>query len=170
MAEYHIVYNGQQVGPMSKEQLKLYGLEPNSQIWCKGMANWAPAYTVPELMEVINGPQQPQQPRPAYQQPAYQQPQQPQQPVLDLIAPQQRIVSAKDKTVCGLLAIFLGALGIQYFYLERPGAGLITILLTLITCGLWPIITFIQGIYMLCMNNAEFQRKYVLSTSSFPLL
>lgn len=166
MAEYHIVYNGQQVGPMSKEQLKLYGLEPNSQIWCKGMANWAPAYTVPELMEVINGAKQqaPQSPYQQPQQPAYQ------QPVLDLNATQQRMVSAKDKTVCGLLAIFLGGLGIQYFYLERPGAGLITILFFFITCGCWSIITFIQGIYILCMNDAEFQRKYVLSASSFPLL
>ncbi len=165
MAEYYIVYNGQQVGPMSKEQLKLYGLEPNSQIWSKGMANWAPAYTVPELMEVINGPQQPQpQPQPAYQQPQYQ------QPALDLNAQPQRQVSAKDKTVCGLLAIFLGGLGIQYFYLERPGAGLICILLSLVSCGLWSTITFIQGIYMLVMNDAEFQCKYVLSTSSFPLL
>ena len=151
---------------MSKEQLKLYGLEPNSQIWCKGMANWAPAYTVPELMEVINGVNQ-HQPHNTYRQP----PQQSyQQPILDLNAPAQRAVSPKDKVVCGLLALLLGGLGVQYFYLARPGAGLICLLLTFVTCGLWSVITLIQGIYMLMMNDAEFQRKYVLSTASFPVL
>lgn len=151
---------------MSKEQLKLYGLEPNSQIWCKGMPNWAPAYTVPELMEVINGVN-PHQSTPHHQQSyQYSYP----QPVLDLNVPEHRIESPKNKTVCGLLAILLGGLGVQYFYLARPGAGLICLLLSFVTCGLWQVIMFVQGIYMLIMNEAEFQRKYVLSTSSFPVL
>lgn len=54
MTEYYIVYNGQQVGPMSKEALVNYGLNPNSQVWAQGMPAWVPAYTIPELMEVIN--------------------------------------------------------------------------------------------------------------------
>lgn len=156
---------------MSKEQLRLYGLEPNSQIWCKGMANWAPAYTVPELMEVINGVNlhQPQQPNHQANQYSQQQ-QQYQQPVLDLNAPAQRIVSPKNRVVCGLLALLLGGLGVQYFYLARPGAGLICLLLSFVTCGVWQVVMFIQGIYMLIMNEAEFQRKYVLSTATFPVL
>lgn len=75
----------------------------------------------------------------------------------------------KSRGVTALLAIFLGAFGIQYFYLGKPGAGLITIGLSIITCGLWEIITFIQGIMMLCMTNYDFRRKYVTTTSSFPL-
>lgn len=75
----------------------------------------------------------------------------------------------KSRGVAALLAIFLGGLGIQYFYLGKTGAGLITIGLTIITCGLWEIVTFIQGILMLCMTNDNFRQKYILTNSSFPL-
>ena len=46
---------------------------------------------------------------------------------------------------------------------------LATILLSLVTCGGWSIITLIQGILMLCMSDAEFNRKYVQTTSTFPI-
>lgn len=75
----------------------------------------------------------------------------------------------KSRGVAALLAIFLGGLGIQYFYLGKTGAGLITIGLTVVTCGLWELVTFIQGILMLCMTNDNFRQKYVESTSTFPL-
>lgn len=75
----------------------------------------------------------------------------------------------KSRGVAALLAIFLGGLGIQYFYLGKTGAGLITIGLTIITCGLFEFVMFIQGIYMLCITNEQFQQKYVNSTSSFPM-
>lgn len=75
----------------------------------------------------------------------------------------------KSRGVAALLAIFLGGLGIQYFYLGKTGAGLITIGLTLISCGLFELVMFIQGIYMLCITNEQFQQKYVNTTSSFPM-
>lgn len=75
----------------------------------------------------------------------------------------------KSRGVAALLAIFLGGLGIQYFYLGKTGAGLITIGLTLISCGLFELLMFIQGIYMLCITNEQFQQKYVDTTSSFPM-
>lgn len=75
----------------------------------------------------------------------------------------------KSRGIAALLAIFLGGLGIQYFYLGKTSAGLITIGLSLITCGLWEIVTFIQGILMFFMTNAQFREKYVETTSSFPL-
>lgn len=145
MAEYYIMYNGQQVGPMSMEQLVCYGLNPNSQIWREGVPDWAPAYTQPELMELISKsrPQQPEcHPVPA---------------------------SGKDKLVAGLLAIFIGSLGIQYFYLGRTTAGIITILLSFVTCGLWSLVMFIQGIYMLVIDQPTFDQKYVYTDSTYPL-
>lgn len=75
----------------------------------------------------------------------------------------------KSRGVAALLAIFFGSLGVQYFYLGKTSGGIITILLSLVTCGLWNIITLIQGILMLCMSNDEFRRKYVLSPSTMPL-
>lgn len=75
----------------------------------------------------------------------------------------------KSRGIFALLAIFLGGLGIQYFYLGKVGGGLLTILLTFVTCGFWELITLIQGIIVLCQNNYDFQRKYVQSTSTMPL-
>lgn len=73
------------------------------------------------------------------------------------------------KIIAGILAILLGTLGIQYFYLGKTTGGLITILLSIITCGAWSIVTLIQGILMLLMTDAEFERKYVDTTKTFPL-
>ncbi len=71
---YYIIYNGQQVGPMPKEQLVAYGLNPSSKVWCEGMPNWADASTVADLQSLLY-PQQPPMPQPphqgGYQQPPY---------------------------------------------------------------------------------------------------
>lgn len=75
----------------------------------------------------------------------------------------------KSRGVAALLAILLGYLGIHYFYLGKVGGGLICILLSIITCGAWQIITLIQGILMFCMTNEEFEQKFVRTTSTFPL-
>ena len=74
-----------------------------------------------------------------------------------------------SRGVAALLAIFLGGLGIQYFYLGKATAGILTIVLTLITCGIWQVVMFIQGILMLCMTNQSFREKYVLNRSTMPL-
>ncbi len=75
----------------------------------------------------------------------------------------------KSRGIAALLAILLGGLGVHYFYLGKVNAGIITIILTLITCGIWKIITLIQGILMLCMTNVMFREKYVTTISPFPL-
>ncbi|MCM1504950.1 MAG: TM2 domain-containing protein [Muribaculum sp.] len=77
--------------------------------------------------------------------------------------------SGKSRGVAGLLAIFLGSLGIQYFYLGKNTAGVITLIISLCLCGIPSIIWLIQGILMLCMSQQDFERKYVYSTSTFPL-
>ena len=80
-------------------------------------------------------------------------------------------IPATDKSglVAGLLAIILGVFGVQYFYCGKIGGGFLCILLTLITCGAWYTVSLIQGIYMLTLTPAEFERKYVLTNSTFPL-
>lgn len=75
----------------------------------------------------------------------------------------------KSRGVAGLLAIFLGGLGVQYFYLGKTGGGLLCMLLSAVTCGIWTIIMLIQGILMLCISNAEFERKYVQNPATMPL-
>jgi TM2 domain-containing membrane protein YozV len=75
----------------------------------------------------------------------------------------------KSRGVAALLAIFLGSLGIHYFYLGKTTAGLITIVVNLVTCGFFDVLILIQGILMFCMDNEKFREKYVTSTSTFPL-
>lgn len=46
---------------------------------------------------------------------------------------------------------------------------MLTILLSLITCGIWSLLVLIQGILMFTMDNNTFRNKYVLSDSFMPL-
>lgn len=101
--------------------------------------DWRPLYTYPELMEVVRN---------------------------------RRAVNSVDdsqRILCGVLALLIGGLGIQYFIIGKTTAGILNIVITLCTCGIWSIINFIQGILMLCMSDDEFQRKYVDTTSTFPI-
>lgn len=75
----------------------------------------------------------------------------------------------KDKTVAGLLAIFLGGLGIQYFYIGKTTAGILTIIISMCSCYLWGVLMFIQGILMLTMSDDAFNEKYVDNDRTFPL-
>lgn len=77
--------------------------------------------------------------------------------------------SGKSRGVAGLLAILIGTLGVHYFYLGKTGGGFLCLLLSCVTCGVWGIITLIQGIIMMTMKSDEFERKYVNSTSTMPL-
>lgn len=77
--------------------------------------------------------------------------------------------SGKSRGIAALLAILLGTLGIQYFYLGKNTAGIITLIVSLVLCGIPSIIWIIQGILMLTMSQQEFERKYVYTTSTFPL-
>ena len=70
---------------------------------------------------------------------------------------------------CGICAIILGGLGVHYFIMGKVAAGFICILLTLVTCGLWEIVTLVQGIMMLCMSDQDFMRKYQCNPATFPL-
>lgn len=155
MSSWYIIYNGQQIGPMTKENIMAYNPSRDTRVWTEGMADWQPLYTVPELMELLNG----MNGNPVYV---------PYDGVRPPMPPSQSY-SPKDKTACGILALLLGSIGIQYFYLGKVGGGFLTILLTLVTCGLWQVITFIQGILMLTMSKEEFDRKYVFTNKVLPI-
>ncbi len=115
-------------------------------------------------------PQYQQQPQQQYQQPygQQQQYQQPygQQPQYAYGAPGG---SGKSKTTAGILGLLLGGLGVHYFYFGKPGGGLLCLLLTVVTCGLWGILTLVQCIMMLTMTQEEFDQKYVYTEKTFPL-
>lgn len=72
---------------------------------------------------------------------------------------------SKNKIVAGVLAIVIGALGIHKFYLGKTKAGLIMLLVTILTLGfggwIMGIIGLIEGIMYLTKSDAEFESVYV---------
>lgn len=77
--------------------------------------------------------------------------------------------SESKRILCGVLALLLGGFGIHYFVINKGIAGIITIVLTLITCGIWSLVTFVQGIMILCMSDRKFEEKYVNNIDTFPI-
>lgn len=138
--QYYIFINGTSVGPMTMQQIFAYNVTQNTNVSTDGV-NWRPLYTYPDLMLAMR---------------------QNQNCYID------NELNSK-KILCGIIAIVLGSLGIQYFILGKVWGGILTILLIAMTCGLWSIVMVVQGIMMLCMTDEEFKRKYVDSPSVMPL-
>jgi TM2 domain-containing membrane protein YozV len=64
----------------------------------------------------------------------------------------------KQKVVAGILALFLGALGVHHFYLGSTMAGVICLLSNFLCLG--GIFALVEGIMLLVMNDAEFDARY----------
>ena len=81
--------------------------------------------------------------------------------------------SGKSRGIAALLAIFLGAIGVHYFYLGKTTPGIVFLVASLISCGILAAVTsiigLIQGIMMFTMSQQEFENKYVNPAVSFPL-
>ena len=81
--------------------------------------------------------------------------------------------SGKSRGVAGLLALFLGSVGLHYFYMGKTSAGVLFLVATLITCGVLGVVTqvvsIIQGVLFFTSSQAEFERRWVNSPSNFPL-
>ena len=70
-------------------------------------------------------------------------------------------VSGK-KIAAGICGILLGSLGIHTFILGYTSAGIIMLLVSIVTCGtvMW-IIGIIEGILYLTKSDEEFYRTYI---------
>jgi TM2 domain-containing membrane protein YozV len=81
------------------------------------------------------------------------------------VAPPSSADRASTKLAAGLCGILLGSLGIHKFILGYTGAGLIMLLVSVLTCGFaWPVIAIIgliEGILYLTKSDEEFVRTYV---------
>jgi len=136
---YYIQYEGQTIGPMSAAQVAAYPVKSDTLVSAEG-GEWQPLFKFPELMEVISS------------------------------SPSD--TGRKDssmKVACGVLAILIGGLGLQYFLIGKTAGGLINIALAIVTCGIWSIVNLVQGIMILCMSEDDWNRKFVNSDSTFPI-
>lgn len=80
----------------------------------------------------------------------------------------------KNKLVAGLLAIFLGAIGIHKFYLDDTKNAVIRIIVSLVGSllfGLGPVamsvVGLIEGILYLTKEDSEFEETYVRGSKAW---
>lgn len=65
------------------------------------------------------------------------------------------------KYSCGILAILFGPFGIHKFLLGYRNEGIITLILSVVTCGIaTSVIGLIEGIIYLCMSDEAFYQTY----------
>jgi TM2 domain-containing membrane protein YozV len=61
-------------------------------------------------------------------------------------APQAQVYEQKSKMAAGLLGLFLGSLGIHNFYLGYTGKAIAQLLITVLSCGVFWIVSEIWGV------------------------
>ncbi len=68
---------------------------------------------------------------------------------------------AEKKMLAGLLGILLGWTGAHKFVLGYQKEGVIQLVVSLVTCGLFGIVGLIEGIIYLTKSDEEFVATYV---------
>ena len=81
--------------------------------------------------------------------------------------------SGKSRGMTAVLAILLGAFGVQFFYVGKNTAGIVFLAVTLVTCGSLGVVTsifsIVQGIILFTKDNAYFESNYIESDKTFPI-
>jgi TM2 domain-containing membrane protein YozV len=144
--------DGQQYGPVTAEQLRSWIAEnranAQTRVQADGTPDWKPLGSLPEFVADLKPP-----PVSAAVPPTITPP------------PCAPLPRASNKLPAGICGILLGGFGIHKFILGYTGAGLIMLLVTVLTCGIgwWVmhIIGLVEGIIYLCKPDEEFVRVYV---------
>jgi TM2 domain-containing membrane protein YozV len=68
---------------------------------------------------------------------------------------------AEKKLLAGLLGIFLGWTAAHKFLLGYTKEGIIQLVLSLVTCGLFGVVGLIEGILYLSKSDQEFVATYI---------
>lgn len=69
---------------------------------------------------------------------------------------------SQKKLVAGLLGILLGGFGVHKFYLGMTTAGIIQLVIGVVTCGIGGIIGLIEGIIYLTKTDQDFYQQYIV--------
>jgi TM2 domain-containing membrane protein YozV len=153
MSNYKLIgADGQQYGPVSEEQLRRWLAEnrvnARTLIQPEGSQDWKPLGSVPEFAGDLKPP-------PAFTPP----------PLGPVSGPGYGDPRASNKIAAGVCGILIGSLGVHKFILGYTGAGLIMLLVTILTCGLGGIVMhligLIEGIIYLTKSDEEFVRTYI---------
>jgi TM2 domain-containing membrane protein YozV len=143
--------DGQQYGPAAADQVRRWITErrvnAHTLVQGEGAQDWRPLNTYAEFAADFapSPPVAPAEP-----------------PRMPAVGAETR---ASNKVAAGVCGILLGSLGIHKFILGYTGAGLIMLLICLLTCGiaapLTGLIGLIEGIIYLTKSDSEFVRLYV---------
>lgn len=141
--------DGQQYGPVNLDQMRRWIAEnrvrAESLVQAEGSADWKPFNSFPELAaELKSAP-----------------------PTITPGTPPSAASNprASNKIPAGICGILLGGFGVHKFILGYTGAGIIMLLVSVLSCGtVYPvmhIIGLIEGIIYLTKTDDEFVRLYV---------
>lgn len=145
--------DGKQYGPITPEQLRQWIAEGRAKaetlVQVEGQAEWKALNLFPEFAADLKRTP----PTLAVSPPA-------------IGAPPSAVTArASNKLPAGICGILLGSLGIHKFILGYTGAGLIMLLVSVLSCGIaagiMHIIGLIEGIIYLTKSDEEFVRLYV---------
>jgi len=134
--------DGRQYGPVNGEQIRHWlaenRLHAQTLVQTEGAMDWKPLHSFAEFAAGVNAVPPP------------------------IAATSSR---ASNKIAAGVCGILLGAFGIHKFILGYTGAGLVMLLVTVLSCftlsPLMHIIGLIEGIIYLCKPDEEFVRIYM---------
>jgi TM2 domain-containing membrane protein YozV len=160
-SEWYYSHNGERHGPVSTSQLKELAaggrLRPEDLVWKDGMETWAPAGKVKGLLLAVGAAPAPAHAsaRPADVEPA---------------PPPAGDISNRQLAV-GLTAICGGWLGLHKFILGQTAAGLIMLLITVLTFGVASVVPMVigmvEGVKYLRMSDEEFYETYVVGRKAW---
>ena len=138
--------DNREYGPISAEQVREWmrqgRVNLNTLVQAEGKTEWQRLGSVPEFATPTGAP-----------------------PLLTHDAEISNLAS--KKIAAGICGILIGTLGVHKFILGYNRAGIIMLLVTLVTCGfggiaMW-VIGLIEGIIYLCKSDRDFVETYVLS-------
>jgi TM2 domain-containing membrane protein YozV len=146
--------DGQQYGPASAEQIRRWIAEgrvnAQTHLQLEGTPDWRPLTAFPDFAPPAGAVPPPLAAG-----------------LPPTISPVASTLSARasNKIPAGVCGIILGGLGVHKFILGYTGAGLIMLLVSVLSCGIFygimHIIGLIEGIIYLCKSDEEFARTYV---------
>jgi TM2 domain-containing membrane protein YozV len=159
-AEWYYAHDGDRRGPVSEAEIQSLAaagrLRPDDLVWQAGMETWTQAARVPGLLPPAAAaapPPLPNRRRPRDLDPGFGSP------------PAQSEVQNK-KIAAAICGILIGSLGVHKFILGNNTAGLIMLLVTLLTCGfggiVMGVIGLVEGIIYLTRSDEDFYQTYIV--------
>ena len=144
---------GQQFGPHTEVELASLlaagNISHTALIWREGLPRWIPITNVVPLPASVSPPV----------------------PTYASTFPPAYAAQGGNKIAAGVCGILLGCLGVHKFILGFTGAGLVMLLVSVLTCGwgapLMALFGIIEGIIYLTKSDAQFYQDYVVNRRSW---